>query len=197
MKTNNIKSKKVIKGLLTVILGILIGYLLYYNIIMEIIPLFISAELPYIIVSIACLIGSIGGCIAVISLIASKKIRKPLFVTLCAAYFFAVICVLFMRHSIERVFVFNLFTGICDMFSNSQAALQAVMNLILFIPAGYFLRKLKPISAVVSAICISAALELIQVAFMRGFFDVFDILLYILGFLIGRAIFRKIKIQIS
>lgn len=196
MKTNNINSKKVIKGLLTIISGILIGYLLYYNVFMEIIPLFISAELPYIIVSIACLIGSIGGCIAIIGLIASKKIRKPLFITLCAAYFLSVICVLFMRHSIERVFVLNLFTGICDMFSDSQAALQAVMNLILFVPAGYFLRKLKPISAVVLAVFVSAALELIQVAFMRGFFDVFDILLYILGLLIGRAISRKIKIQI-
>lgn len=164
---------------------------------MEIIPLFISAELPYIIVSIACLIGSIGGSIAVIGLIASKKIRKPLFIMLCAAYFLAIICILFMRHSIERIFVFNLFTGIYDMLSDSQAALQALMNLILFVPAGYFFRKLRPISAVVLAVFVSAALELIQVASMRGFFDVFDILLYILGFLIGRLVFRKIKIQID
>lgn len=193
---NGVKFKKIAKGVLKTAAGILIGYLLYYNILMEIIPVFISGELLYIIVSIAALLGSIGGSIALIELISSRKIKKPLFIMLCAVYFIAVGCVLFLRPSLERVFVFNPLTGIFDMFRDSQAALQALMNLLLFIPSGYFLKKLKPTSAFAVSILISAIIELIQVISMRGFFDTFDILLYIAGFLIGRFIFKRLKVQI-
>lgn len=193
---NGVKFKKIAKGVLKTAAAILIGYLLYYNILMEIIPVFISGELLYIIVSIAALLGSIGGSIALIELISSRKIKKPLFIMLCAVYFIAVGCVLFLRPSLERVFVFNPLTGIFDMFRDSQAALQALMNLLLFIPSGYFLKKLKPMSAFTVSILISAIIELIQVISMRGFFDTFDILLYIAGFLIGRFIFKRLKVQI-
>lgn len=193
---NGVKFKKIAKGVLKTAAGILIGFLLYYNILMEIIPVFISGELLYIIVSIAALLGSIGGSIALIELISSRKIKKPLFIMLCAVYFIAVGCVLFLRPSLERVFVFNPLTGIFDMFRDSQSALQALMNLLLFIPSGYFLKKLKPMSAFTVSILISAIIELIQVISMRGFFDTFDILLYIAGFLIGRFIFKRLKVQI-
>lgn len=76
-------------------------------------------------------------------------------------------------------------------FSNWEMALQSIMNLAMFIPMGYFVRKLKYSKLFIFSIIIPLAIELIQVATNRGFFDVFDILLYFIGINIGYFIFKK------
>ncbi len=190
--------KKLLKTFAIALLGAIIGYLLYYSVIMEAIPLFVeSSDIKYIAISILALVISIAGCIAALSLIINKKINKQLFYIISAAYFAVLFAVLFLRFSIERVFIFNPLTGLIDTFSNREMALQSIMNLAVFIPMGYFVRKLKYSKLFIFSIVIPLAIELIQVATKRGFFDVFDILLYFIGINIGYFIFKKWKLIVE
>lgn len=153
---------------------------------MEAIPLFIeSSGIKYTVVSILALVILIAGCIAALNLIINKRVNKYLFFTMCVTYFAILFVALFLRSSIERVFIFNPLTGLIDTFSNWEMAIQSIMNLAVFIPMGYFCAKAKIQQPFIFSIVISLAIELIQVATMRGFFDVFDILLYFIGIHIG------------
>lgn len=188
----NFNGKKLLKNFAIALLGAVIGYLLYYSVLMETIPLLVeSSGIKYIAISIFALVISVAGCIAVLSLIINRKINKLLFFTICIAYFAVLFAALFLRSSIERVFLFNPLTGLIDTFSNREMALQSIINLALFIPMGYFVRKLKYSKLFIFSIGIPLAIELIQVATRRGFFDVFDILLYFIGINIGYFIFKK------
>ncbi len=188
----NFNGKKLLKNFAIALLGAVIGYLLYYSVLMETIPLLVeSSGIKYIAISIFALVISVAGCIAVLSLIINRKINKLLFFTICIAYFAVLFAALFLRSSIERVFIFNPLTGLIDTFSNREMALQSIINLALFIPMGYFVRKLKYSKLFIFSIGIPLAIELIQVATKRGFFDVFDILLYFIGINIGYFIFKK------
>ena len=184
--------KKLLKNLAITLFGAIIGYLLYYFVIMDTILLFIeSSGIKYVAISILTLVISIAGCIAVLSLIINRKINKYLFFIICVAYFAALCAALFMRFSIERVFIFNPLTRLVDTFSNWEMARQSFMNLAVFIPMGYFVRKLKYSKFFIFAAALPIAIELVQVATKRGFFDVFDILLYFIGIHIGYFIFKK------
>lgn len=190
--------KKLLKNFAIILLGSIIGYLLYYFVIMEAIPLFVeSSGRKYTVISILALIISIAGCMAALSLIINRKVNKQLFFMICVAYFAVLFTALFLRSSIERVFIFNPLTGFIDTFSNWEMALQSIMNLAVFIPMGYFVRKLKYSKLLIFSIVIPLAIELIQVATMRGFFDVFDILLYFIGINIGYFIFKKWQLLVE
>ena len=194
-----INGKKLLKNFVIALLGAIIGYLLYYSVIMEAIPLFIeSSGIKYTVVSILALVILIAGCIAALNLIINKRVNKYLFFTMCVTYFAILfVALFFLRSSIERVFIFNPLTGLIDTFSNWEMAIQSIMNLAVFIPMGYFVRKLKYSNLFIFSIVISLAIELIQVATMRGFFDVFDILLYFIGIHIGYFIFKKWQIIVK
>ncbi len=184
--------KKLLKNFTILLLGTVIGYLLYYFVIMETVPLLVgSSGIKYIAVSIISLVIIIAGCIAVLSLIINKKINKLLFIVLCVAYFVVLFVVLFIRFSGERIFIFNPITSLIDTFSSREMALQSIINIAMFIPMGYFVRKLKYSKLFVFSILIPLAVELVQAATMRGFFDTFDILLYFIGINIGYIIFKK------
>ena len=186
------------KNFVITLLGAIIGYLLYYSVIIDAIPLFIeSSGIKYTVVSILALVILVAGCIAALNLIINKRVNKYLFFIMCVTYFAILFVALFLRSSIERVFIFNPLTGLIDAFSNREMAIQSIMNLAVFIPMGYFVRKLKYSNLFIFSIVISLAIELIQVATMRGFFDVFDILLYFIGIHIGYFIFKKWQIIVE
>lgn len=184
--------KKLLKNFAIALFGVIIGYLLYYFVIMEAVPLFVgSSGIKYFAVSIMALVISVAGCIAVLSWIINKKINKLLFIIICVAYFAVLFVVLFIRFSGERVFIFNPLTSLIDTFSSLEMALQSIINLAMFIPMGYFVRKLKYSKLLIFSVVIPLAIELIQGATMRGIFDTFDIILYFIGINIGYYIFKK------
>lgn len=148
-----------------------------------------SSGVKYTAISILALVLCIAGCIAALGLFVNRKVNKQLFYIICVTYFAVLFAVLFLRYSIEKVFVFNPLTGLADAFSDRSMALQSIINLVMFIPMGYFVRKLKYRNLLIFSIVLSLAIELIQVATMRGFFDVFDIILYFIGINIGYFIF--------
>lgn len=190
--------KKVLKNFAIALAGAIIGYLLYYSVIMEAIPLFVECSgIKYIAVSIMALVISMAGCIAALSLMINRKINKQLFIIISVAYFAVLFAALFVRFSMERVFIFNPLTGLEDAFSNWEMELQSVINLAMFIPMGYFVRRLKYGKLFIFSVMIPLAIELIQVAAKRGFFDVFDILLYFIGIHIGYFLFKKWQIVVE
>ena len=82
-----INGKKLLKNFVIALLGAIIGYLLYYSVIMEAIPLFIeSSGIKYTVVSILALVILIAGCIAALNLIINKRVNKYLFFTMCVTF---------------------------------------------------------------------------------------------------------------
>lgn len=67
----------------------------------------------------------------------------------------------------------------------------------MFIPIGYFMRKLKYHNLLIVSFVISLGIELIQVLTMRGIFDTFDILLYFIGINIGYLLFNKFRLIVE
>lgn len=192
-----LEGKTIAKKMLLILIGLVVGYILYYNVFMEIIPLFFSSDIAYYVVSIMCLIGCIVGCIIILDLLVNKKISKSLFIMICVAYFVVMLTALFLRQSLEREFIFNPLIGFRDAFTDSQMLMQSIMNLALFIPVGYFLRKQKRLNQVLIASAISVGIEILQVVLMRGFFDTFDIILYFIGINLGCLIFKKFELKIE
>ena len=194
MKNNQ---KKLVKKSILLLAGIIIGYLIYYNIFMELVVLFVSRGFTYYFVSILCLIGSIIGCIILLNLIFYKKISKPMFVTIVIAYICVLFSVLFLRRFTEQVYIFNPLVSLKDLFYSRLMLFQSFMNFIIFIPIGYFLRKFTYKKVIIFSIIFSLLIELCQVITMRGFFDTLDAIIYVLGISTGYFIFKKIKLDIK
>ena len=98
MTKKKINGKKLLKNFVIALLGAIIGYLLYYSVIMDAIPLFIeSSGIKYTVVSILALVILIAGCIAALNLIINKRVNKYLFFTMCVTYFAILFVALFFK----------------------------------------------------------------------------------------------------
>lgn len=74
-----------------------------------------------------------------------------------------------------------------------------IANIVIFIPLGFFISHIKPknvFTALVICLSVILSIELIQLFFKIGFFDVDDIILNFIGSLIGMGI-NKILIKES
>ncbi len=70
-----INGKKLLKNFVIALLGAIIGYLLYYSVIMDAIPLFIeSSGIKYTVISILALVILVAGCITALNLIINKRV---------------------------------------------------------------------------------------------------------------------------
>ena len=196
---NNTKnfSQILLHRVLPIVLGIIVGYFIYSCFLMERLPYFSTSKSEYF-VSILCLAGSIVGCTVIFELIINRAISYFLFFLLCVLYFAMFLIVLFMRYPLpERVFVFNPLTGLFDAFSGRQMLIQSLLNLLVFIPIGFFVKKLPYLKLLLFSVCLSLLIEVIQIVFRLGFFDSFDILLYVIGIHLGYLIFQKLKLPIQ
>lgn len=68
-----------------------------------------------------------------------------------------------------------------------------MINIILFIPIGYFLKRKRFIFFFITAILITFGIEFIQLIFEVGVFDINDIILNLSGMLLGYSIGRLKK----
>ena len=75
--------------------------------------------------------------------------------------------------------------------------LQSLLNLLMFLPMGFFFRNRKPWQVLLGALGISLFIEGMQYLTMRGMFDTLDILLYILGISLGALLFRLLRLKIE
>ena len=181
----------IIKKILPYILGIIIGYELTLHLFSEMIPVLVGTQgFVYLLVLYSTLAISILFSIMVFQRIMIKQISRPLVYCFLVIYFVVLFALLFCRYRYESVAVINPLVGLLDTVSSREMLLQSILNLLMFIPAGYLFKgKSLKVTAVISMI-ISLIIEIMQYVFKLGFFDTFDCLLYVAGICLGRVIAR-------
>ena len=120
--------------------------------------------------------------------------RIPTFVLrlLWVIYFLVMILLLFFRVYHDN----NINPNILELFNFETTNLsQTILNLILFIPIGYWLKHLKISSVLLLSLLLITSIELLQFVSHRGIFDIVDILIDTFGIMIGYIIFRKVNIK--
>ena len=183
----------IIKKISPYILGIITGYYLTLHLFSEIIPVLVGTQgVVYPLVLYATLAISVLFFIMAFQRIIVKRISKPLIYCFMVIYFIVLIGLLFCRYSYESTFVINPLIGLVDAIRSKEMLLQSILNLLIFVPTGYFLKEKSLKVTVISSMIISLIIESVQYAFRLGFFDTFDCLLYIAGICLGRAIVRTI-----
>lgn len=191
-----INKKNLITQSILILIGLVMGYLIYYYLFMELVVLFVSRGFAYYFVSILCLIGSIVGSILLLNLIFYRKINKPLFYIITITYFCVLFSVLFLRRYTEQIYIFNPLISLKDILTSRLMLFQSFMNFIVFIPIGYFVRKLSYKKVLLFSILFSVLIEFCQAITRRGFFDTLDIILYVLAITLGYFISKKLKLDI-
>jgi len=192
---------KTVKNLISIVLGALCGYLIYYYVIMDVVSvMYGSGGKMYHIISIVLLLLSILCCCMIASFIFNRRINHKLLILISVCYFLLLFFTLFCRTAVSREFILNPLDSIKDL-KNWRMIFQTFLNLAMFVPLGCYFRKIKSIKKVVIiAACISFSIELIQGITQRGFFDTFDIIIYCLGIVIGYRLsleYQKINKKIK
>ena len=114
--------------------------------------------------------------------------RIPTFVLrlLWVIYFLVMILLLFFRVYHDN----NINLNILELFNFETTNLsQTILNLILFIPIGYWFKHLKISSVLLLSLLLITSIELFQFVSHRGIFDVVDILINTIGIMRN---FRKL-----
>ncbi|MBF1107158.1 MAG: VanZ family protein [Solobacterium sp.] len=90
----------------------------------------------------------------------------------------------------------NINLNLLELFNFETTNLsQTILNLILFIPIGYWLNHLKISSVLLLSLLLITSIELFQFVSHRGIFDVVDILINTIGIMIGYIIFKTVHIK--
>ena len=121
--------------------------------------------------------------------------RIPTFVLqlLWVIYFLVMILLLFFRVYHDN----NINLNLLELFNFETTNLsQTILNLILFIPIGYWLKHLKISSVLLISLLLITSIELLQFVSHRGIFDVVDILINTIGIMIGYVIFKTVHIKL-
>lgn len=182
--------KKYQKQLLSLLAGTVLGYLLYYHFFMDVILLIAHEGF------LAMLLLSIVGCAAIIYLLLEKRVSRWMLVLLSVTYFIALFIILFCRHRVGRIAILNPLVGLSQL-GDWEMLMQSLLNLLMFLPMGFFFRNRKPWQVLLGALGISLFIEGMQYLTMRGMFDTLDILLYILGISLGALLFRLLRLKIE
>ena len=128
-------------------------------------------------------------------LLSNPSHRIPAFILqlLWVIYFLVMILLLFFRVYHDN----NINLNLLELFNFETINLsQTILNLILFIPIGYWLKRLKINSALLMSFLLVTSIELLQFVSHRGIFDVVDILINTIGIMIGYIIFKTVHIKL-
>ena len=182
------------KAVISILLGAGLGYALYYFFLMDLVAMLFSGAV-YLPVTLLCLVMCVAGLSAFFYLLLARRIKKWVLVLLIAAYLCALALILFGRHATGGVFVWNPLVGLREL-SDWEMRMQSILNFAAFLPMGFFFRRKNGGQTLLWSVVLAAALELAQALTMRGMFDTFDIILYVLGINLGAALFRHWRFEI-
>ena len=182
--------------LISIALGVVSGYGLMLMVFSEIIPVVIGTEgIVYPIVLYSSLVFLILLFSTIFQMIISRRITDNLITFMMLSYYVILLSVLFFRRSYESCIIINPFIGLADMFNSLEMMMQSIFNILLFLPMGFSFRNKSLNTTLRYSLAISIGIECIQYVFKLGFCDAFDSILYIIGILVGRALFRRIDIN--
>ena len=123
----------------------------------------------------------------------SHRIPTSILRLLWLTYFLVMILLLFFRVYHDN----NINLNLLELFNFETTNLsQTILNLILFIPIGYWLKHLKISSVLLISLLLITSIELLQFVSHRGVFDVVDILINTIGIIIGYIIFKIVHIKL-
>lgn len=187
--------KKYQKQLASLLAGAVLGYLVYYHFFMEVLILFLRLVFVY------------GGERPVPAPVhrwlrrhhlpaSGKRVSRWMLVLLSVTYFIALFIILFCRHRVGRIAILDPLVGLSQL-GNWEMLMQSLLNLLMFLPMGFFFRNRKPWQVLLGALGISLFIEGMQYLTMRGMFDTLDILLYIPGISLGALLFRLLRPKIE
>ena len=127
-------------------------------------------------------------CFNIFRLIYRSKISRPTLYFFYCSYLLLFIYLLFFKSIGVKGFNWNLFSTFTqDLFLNPAVL---VFNLLLFLPLGLLVPfSWKKLTLFIGAILI---IEVCQYTFSLGFFDLVDILLNTIGFVLGNFIGRSV-----
>lgn len=188
---------KSVMNILKFIMGGIFGYIIYYYVLMDIVAIYLhnSQEL-YMIASIVVLFLSIAGCIFLLYMITGSKIHPTVFKVVVVTYLILLLYIFFGRRTLERQFILNLFASIQELTTDSESLLLFILNIIVLMPVAYFFKNKSVIFTELIFIAISFGIEIMQYITARGFFDVLDIVAYMIGMNLAYLFFRLTKVDI-
>ena len=178
------------------IVSIVPGYLLHYYLFCELLTRFVSTGNP---LYFPAMWFSLFFCIACFSalgyIVLYHKIPRYLYFSLIALYAVLLFITLFGRSALHAEYIWNPADSFAAL-GEPEMKLQSLFNFLCFVPMDYFFRKIKFPLMICSAIFLSFALELLQALTARGFFDTFDIILYVAGITAGYGVTKLLKLEL-
>ena len=215
------KTVYVIKLIISIVIGVVGGYLLYNLVLMDMVPT-ILCDTIYVLSSILTMILSMVACTFIVYLIMGLKVHPIVFKVVVALYFLFLLFVLYGRNSSIREMKFNLITSLQELTTDSESllqfilniivlmpiifrincnndsesVLQFILNIIVLMPIAYFFKKKGVIFTELIFLAISFGIEIMQYITARGFFDTLDILCYMVGMNLAYLFFRLTKVDI-
>lgn len=183
--------------MLKVIFGIVIGYCIYYFVLMDIVAIYLCwTEAFYITVSLITLFLSIVGSTFVIFMITGTKVSPLVYKVVSITYLVLLVLAFFGRRSLSREFDVNVIASVQALFTDKEYLLQTVLNTLILMPLAYFFRKKSILTAELSFLGIAVGIELLQYISIRGFFDLWDIICYMIGMTLAYLFFHILKIDL-
>ena len=181
------------KYILPVCMGIIVGYVMYYYIVMEIVTMFCYStqhKLAYQIICVVSLVATVALCSLVFFAIINRTLSQNLLRIVYCCYFLVALYILFGRRPLEQVFIWNPIESIVHL-NEPEMIVESIFNILLFMPVGILLRKWRFNKMLMFSVGLAFVIELIQGLSRRGYFDTWDIILYILGITISYIAARK------
>ena len=189
------KTVYVIKLIISIVIGVVGGYLLYNFALMDMVPT-ILGDTIYMLSSILTMILSMVACTFIVYLIMGLKVNSIVFKVVVALYFLFLLFVLYGRNSSIREMNFNLIASLQELTTDSELLLQFILNIIVLMPIPYFFKNKGVIFTELIFLVISFGIEIMQYITARGFFDTIDILCYMVGMNLAYLFFRLTKVDI-
>ena len=189
------KTVYVIKLIISIVIGVVGGYLLYNFALMDMVPT-ILGDTIYMLSSILTMILSMVACTFIVYLIMGLKVNSIVFKVVVALYFLFLLFVLYGRNSSIREMNFNLIASLQELTTDSELLLQFILNIIVLMPIPYFFKNKGVIFTELIFLVISFGIEIMQYVTARGFFDTLDIVCYMVGMNLAYLFFRLTKVDI-
>ncbi|MGL5244628.1 MAG: VanZ family protein [Sarcina sp.] len=113
-----------------------------------------------------------------------KNTSKVFKIFIASLYIGTMIILLFARHKMNRGFNLNPLE-VFRTLNSREAKMYFIGNIVFFMPIGYMLRNDGVFRALILSLSIELNIELIQYVFKRGYFDLSDIFINMIGIFIA------------
>lgn len=114
------KTVYVIKLIISIVIGVVGGYLLYNLVLMDMVPT-ILGDTIYVLSSILTMILSMVACTFIVYLITGLNVHPIVFKVVVALYFLFLLFVLYGRNSSIREMKFNLIASLQELTTDSES----------------------------------------------------------------------------